>query len=73
MRVSVTSSRSLFARVPTVFAVLFGMLLYALGDEWHQLFVPGRHASVYDVTFDLAAIVIAAATYRFIRRRPGWL
>ena len=28
-------------------------VLYALTDEWHQSFVPGRHSSIWDVlTFD---------------------
>jgi VanZ family protein len=27
-------------------------LLYALGDEYHQSFVPGRHASLTDVAID---------------------
>jgi VanZ family protein len=38
---------------------------YAVGDEWHQSFVPGRDASVFDALFDAAGIAAAAATYPF--------
>jgi len=27
-------------------------VLYAVGDEYHQLFIPGRHSSGYDVIID---------------------
>ena len=39
---------------------------YAVGDEWHQSFVPGRDASFFDALFDAAGITAAAATYPFI-------
>lgn len=39
---------------------------YAVGDEWHQSFVPGRDASFFDALFDAAGIASAAATYPFI-------
>lgn len=39
---------------------------YAVGDEWHQSFVPGRDASFFDALFDAAGIAVAAATYPFI-------
>ena len=29
---------------------------YGIFDEWHQIFVPGRHASLIDVILDLAGI-----------------
>jgi len=72
MRVFVTSPRSVFTGAPAVFAIVFGML-HAISDEWHQSFVPGRHASLYDVLFDIVGIVLAAVTYRFARRRVGWI
>jgi len=34
-------------------------LLYALADEYHQSFVPGRHATLMDVTVDAAGMVLA--------------
>lgn len=33
------------------FAVIFG-IIYGLGDEFHQSFVPGRDASAFDVFID---------------------
>jgi VanZ family protein len=36
---------------------------YALSDEWHQSFVPGRDASPWDVLFDAVGVGIGAATY----------
>jgi VanZ family protein len=39
---------------------------YAVGDEWHQSFVPGRDASFFDVLLDAAGIAVAAATYPFV-------
>ena len=32
--------------------------LYGILDEWHQYFVPGRHASLVDVTLDVAGAVL---------------
>ena len=34
-------------------------LFYAISDEVHQLFVPGREASVFDLLIDAAGLVIA--------------
>ena len=31
---------------------------YGVFDEWHQSFVPGRHASLIDVTLDVAGAVL---------------
>jgi VanZ family protein len=42
---------------------------YALSDEWHQSFVPGRDASLWDALFDSLGVGMAAATYPLIRRR----
>ena len=72
MRVFVTSPRSVFTGAPAVFATIFGML-YAISDEWHQSFVPGRYASIYDVLFDVLGVVLAAVTYRIVRRRVAWI
>jgi len=70
MRVLATSPRGVFAASPAVFAIVFGML-YAISDEWHQSFVPGRDASVYDVLFDILGVVLAAVTYRIARGRAA--
>ena len=37
--------------------------LYALTDEWHQSFVPERHASLWDAAVDAAGIGTGATTY----------
>jgi VanZ family protein len=46
---------------------------YGLSDEWHQSFVPGRHASLWDVFFDFLGVITAAFTYPLITKRiPFW-
>lgn len=38
----------------------FLAVLYALTDEWHQSFVPGRHSTVWDVLiFDNVGAIIS--------------
>jgi VanZ family protein len=51
-----------------VMTILIGTF-YALGDEWHQSFVPGRDASLWDALFDSLGVGIGAATYPLIRRK----
>ncbi len=34
-------------------------LLYALSDEWHQTFVPGREGTLRDVGFDTIGILLS--------------
>ncbi len=48
-------------------------LLYALSDEYHQTFVPGRHGSLVDVMIDAAGVSGALLLDRVARprRRPG--
>lgn len=50
--------------------ILFS-LFYALTDEFHQLFVPGRSGTVLDVLFDGAGIALASAVYYLIKMRRG--
>jgi VanZ family protein len=38
--------------------------LYGVSDEYHQLFVPGRHAHIADVLFDLAGALAMALLLR---------
>lgn len=45
-------------------------LAYALSDEYHQSFIVGRTATIRDVGFDLAGILITLALVLAWRRRP---
>lgn len=50
--------------------VAFGCtLLYALSDELHQRFVPGRSPSLGDVLTDAAGAAVALALVAWLRRR----
>jgi len=42
----------------TVYCLLF-TLFYAISDEYHQSFVPGRHAKLMDVGFDFLGMLIS--------------
>lgn len=53
---------------PSAAAVAVG-LLYALSDEWHQSFVPGRSADPLDWLADALGVVTAVALHSWIFRR----
>ncbi|MBP1610430.1 MAG: VanZ family protein [Acidobacteria bacterium] len=42
-------------------------VLYAVSDEWHQTFTPGRSPSVYDVGIDTAGALIGASAFNRLR------
>lgn len=42
-------------------------VFYALTDEWHQAFVPGRDPSIWDVFFDALGVTFATLTFQSIR------
>lgn len=42
---------------------------YGISDEWHQSFVPGRHATPWDALFDMLGVVTAAVTYPLIIKK----
>jgi VanZ family protein len=44
-------------------------LCYGLSDEWHQSFVPGRDASLWDALFDALGVVAGTSAYRWLGRR----
>ncbi len=48
-------------------ALIFGAF-YAALDEWHQLHVPGRWASPYDVAADAFGVVLGVWFFHKIRR-----
>lgn len=54
-------------------AIVFALLicvLYAISDEVHQLFVPGRGGQVKDVIIDSAGAIVGISGYNgFINRR----
>ena len=47
-------------RAPLAGVIVAGVIASAYGvfDEWHQSFVPGRYASLTDVTLDVAGAVL---------------
>jgi len=59
-------ARPSFKRHAFWLTTAFG-LLYAVSDEWHQSFVPGRDASLWDVFFDGSGIMTAARAYPFLK------
>ena len=44
-------------------------VLYAISDEVHQLFVPGRSGQLKDVLLDSGGAIVGAALYRLFGRR----
>ena len=54
-------------------AVFVFCLAYGLSDEWHQSFVPGRHADPWDVLKDGIGSAVGIAIHRAWSRRltPG--
>ncbi|MBC7358274.1 MAG: VanZ family protein [Desulfacinum sp.] len=47
--------------------------LYALTDEWHQSWVPGRVPSFTDLSWDLVGLALGAALVLWMKRvSPGW-
>lgn len=61
-------ARKNFAVPHAAAAVLAGML-YAVTDEWHQSFVPGRDPSLRDLGSDLVGLVAAQAVVLLLVRR----
>ena len=45
-------------------------MLYAISDEVHQLFVPGRGGQVKDIVIDSAGAIVGISGFNgFIKRR----
>ncbi|MBN1995718.1 MAG: VanZ family protein [Anaerolineae bacterium] len=65
--------RALSAKRQTTWPVLFTALalaiLYGISDEYHQSFVPGRHARVSDVLFDTSGALAMILLIRAAERR----
>lgn len=58
-----------FDRVGRRWTVCFSVVLfaavYAVLDEWHQSFVPGRDSSIKDIGFDIAGASCASLLIRW--------
>ena len=45
-------------------------VLYAALDEYHQSFVPGRNADMYDLLADILGAAVALLLFHVAKRRP---
>lgn len=59
-------------RVVVMLGVWAACVLYGVSDEWHQSFVPGRHATAMDVGFDAAGAALGLAIWQLWRARSPW-
>ena len=50
---------------PVLWAALVLTVLYAISDEVHQSFVPGRHPALYDVLFDAGGALAMVLLIRY--------
>ncbi|AJA47135.1 hypothetical protein CPAST_c10350 [Clostridium pasteurianum DSM 525 = ATCC 6013] len=50
----------------TIIYIMFICLFYAVLDEFHQIYVPGRTSSVRDVLIDFTGAVIGITLYYFV-------
>lgn len=50
------------------FFILAGLALFAISDEFHQSFVPGRSASFMDIGLDLIGIFLGSGVFRAIKK-----
>ncbi|HEY64494.1 MAG TPA: VanZ family protein [Caldilineae bacterium] len=60
--------RQTHVRRPHLWAIVI-VMLYAASDEWHQRFVPGRHADPLDWVIDVAAASVILSLRHWWRRR----
>jgi len=51
-----------------IWLVVLAVTLYGISDEFHQYFVPGRSADIYDVVADAAGGLLGAWTMYFLAR-----
>ena len=62
-----------FIRRHTLFITMLIGTCYGGIDEWHQSFIPGRIASIWDGLFDAVGIAAAALTYCTTMKRDSSL
>jgi VanZ family protein len=46
-------------------------LIYALSDEFHQGYVPGRHPDALDLLWDALGAALGLCIFARLRRHPG--
>lgn len=46
-------------------------ILYGIGDEYHQSFIPGRFASAADLVADTLGAVVACTAWFFWKRKKN--
>ena len=56
------------SKYPVLLPIVIGMV-FAVSDELHQAFVPGRDADVFDVMADFLGILVFVFLYRWFARR----
>lgn len=56
-------------RFPVFIISLFLTILYAMSDEYHQKFSPGRHASIKDVVIDTMGATVFLGTSLLLGRK----
>ena len=54
---------------PALYGAIIFSVFYAVTDEFHQSFVPGRGPSVIDVGIDTIGVFTGFVIYRFLRVR----
>ncbi len=59
-------------RIVMLFTVVF-CLLYGISDEFHQSFIPGRTASVYDLFADCAGAAVVCFCWARWRQRTAMI
>ena len=67
------NKKSLFVAGHALFITLLIGVCYSVSDEWHQSFIPGRVASIWDVLFDAMGITAAVLTYRITMKKNSSL
>jgi VanZ family protein len=53
--------------VALAFVALLICVVYAASDEWHQLFVPGRTSSVWDVLLDSTGAAFGCLAWSLVQ------
>jgi len=46
---------------------LFSSAVYAFIDEWHQIFVAGRHFSLGDISVDVLGVFLGINFYQWLK------